>query len=371
MKYKRKTNKTTKYCLFGILFLTVSCMLTLAARLHPTFAQWYSTHIYTKLVAVIGRLSGMVSFSFVELCLYAVILLILGTGIHAAASARKHGKSAILQWLAGLFFGTCILLFLFVTNCGINYHKNSFAQTAGLSVRPYSVQELAQTCRWLTEEVNRLSPQVQRTENGELLLTKETQKEAVRAMQTLGNSYPELQGYYPSPKPVLVSEILSYQKLMGIYAPFTIEANYNQDMPSYDLPFTMCHELSHLRGFMQEEEANFISFLACRESSLAEFQYSGTLSAWEYAMGALYRADPAIWQEVRAALTPAAEPDLRADDAFWAQYDGRAAEAANMMNDTYLKANGQKQGVQSYGQMTDLLVAFYQMSYLENSRIES
>ena len=34
-------------------------------------------------------------------------------------------------------------------------------------------------------------------------------------------------------------------------------------MVSYNLPFTTCHELSHLRGFMQEEEANFIGFLAC------------------------------------------------------------------------------------------------------------
>lgn len=370
MKHKRKVNNTTKYLLFGILFLTVSCILTLTARLHPTFAQWYSTHIYTKLVAVIGRLSGLVPFSFVELCLYVMILLILGTGIHALASACKQGKQQILQWFAGLFLGGCILLFLFVTNCGINYHKDSFSQTGGFTILPYSVQELAETCRWLTEEVNCLSPRVQRTENGELLLTSNAQKESVKAMQTLGKIYPDLQGYYPSPKPVLVSQILSYQKLMGIYAPFTIEANYNQDMPSYDLPFTMCHELSHLRGFMQEEEANFVSFLACRESSLAEFQYSGTLSAWEYAMGALYRADPTIWQKIRTTLTPAAEPDLRADDAFWAQYDGRVAEVANMMNDTYLKANGQKQGVQSYGQMTDLLVAFYQMSYLENSRIE-
>lgn len=188
-------------------------------------------------------------------------------------------------------------------------------------------------------------------------------------MQSLGRTYPSLQGYYPAPKPVLVSEILSRQKLMGIYSPFTIEANYNQDMPAYDLPFTMCHELSHLRGFMQEEEANFISFLACRASALAEFQYSGTLCAWEYVMGALYRADPDIWQEVRNTLDPSAEPDLKADDVFWAQYDGRIAEAANLMNDTYLKANGQTQGVQSYGQMTDLLVIYY-LSYFKNPGIK-
>ena len=252
------------------------------------------------------------------------------------------------------------MLFVFVINCGINYHRESFSEKSGLKIQTYSVKDLQATCQWLTEEVNRLSTQVERTENGELQLPEEIRQEAVRSMQALGRQYPALQGYYPNPKPVLVSEILSYQKLMGIYAPFTIEANYNQDMPAYDLPFTMCHELSHLRGFMQEEEANFISFLACRESDMTEFQYSGTLSAWEYAMNALYRADPKVWQEVREGLSKAAEPDLRADDQFWSEYDGSVAEVANMVNDTYLKANGQKQGVKSYGKMTDLLVAYDQ-----------
>ena len=72
------------------------------------------------------------------------------------------------------------------------------------------------------------------------------------------------------------------------------------------------------------------------------------------------QADPKVWQEVREGLSKAAEPDLRADDQFWSEYDGSVAEVANMVNDTYLKANGQKQGVKSYGKMTDLLVAYDQ-----------
>ena len=335
-------------------------ILTLIARISLSFSEWYSTYIYKGLVSVIGRLFGKVPFSFVELSLYVVIFLMIGTGIHAAFESRKAGRKAIWQWLAGLFLGGCIMLLVFVINCGINYHRESFSEKSGLKIQTYSVKDLQATCQWLTEEVNRLSTQVERTENGELQLPEEIRQEAVRSMQALGRQYPALQGYYPNPKPVLVSEILSYQKLMGIYAPFTIEANYNQDMPSYDFPFTMCHELSHLRGFMQEEEANFISFLACRESDMTEFQYSGTLSAWEYAMNALYRADPKVWQEVREGLSKAAEPDLRADDQFWSEYDGSVAEVANMVNDTYLKANGQKQGVKSYGKMTDLLVAYDQ-----------
>lgn len=157
-----------------------------AARFHPTFAQWYSTHIYPIFVSVIGRLSSMVSFSFVELSLYVMSLLIIGTGIHALASARKNRKTAVLQWISALFLGACILFFLFVINCGINYQKESFADTAGLKVRPYSVEELTATCQWLTEEVNRLSAQVQRSDQKDcscLMIYKKKQYAPCRASE--------------------------------------------------------------------------------------------------------------------------------------------------------------------------------------------
>ena len=125
-------------------------------------------------------------------------------------------------------------------------------------------------------------------------------------MHGLAEEFPALEGYYPQPKKLLLSEFLSYQGLTGIYSPLTVEANYNGDMTAYNIPFTTCHELSHLRGFMQE-----------------------------------------------------AEPDLEANSAFWDAYEGRISEVAAKINDTYLKANGQADGVQSYSRMVDLIVAYF------------
>ncbi|MEI3187265.1 MAG: DUF3810 family protein [Lachnospiraceae bacterium] len=45
---------------------------------------------------------------------------------------------------------------------------------------------------------------------------------------------------------VTVSEILSIQQLSGIYSPFTVEANYNRAMTDYNIPHTICHELSSI-----------------------------------------------------------------------------------------------------------------------------
>ena len=62
-------------------------------------------------------------------------------------------------------------------------------------------------------------------------------------------------------------------------------------MPYYNIPHTICHELSHLKGFMREDEANFIGYLACIGSDSPDFRYSGYLTGWVYAGNALAKAD--------------------------------------------------------------------------------
>ena len=177
-------------------------------------------------------------------------------------------------------------------------------------------------------------------------------------MHGLAEEFPALEGYYPQPKKLLLSEFLSYQGLTGIYSPFTVEANYNGDMTAYNIPFTTCHELSHLRGFMQEEEANFIGFLACIRTDDTALQYSGYLTGWIYATNQLYRVDYEGYRELYDSLTPEALADLKENREFWRSYDGAVAEVSNQVNDSYLRANGQEEGVESYDRMVDLMMAY-------------
>ena len=76
-------------------------------------------------------------------------------------------------------------------------------------------------------------------------------------------------------------------------------------------------------------------------------------------MNALYRADYESWAEVRVTLDAAVQPDLTANNEFWDSYEGAISETADKINDTYLKANGQADGVKSYDRMVDLIVAWF------------
>lgn len=327
----------------GVLLLALAAAGQFAARTFVSFGSWYAVHVYSFVVAVAGRLWGLFPISVAEFGLY-------GLGIAALWYVVRHRK----DWVAVASRAIVLLggaAFLYTYQCGINYYRRPFSGECNLEIRESSLEELKELCGYLAERVNE-------TADGSPYET-EWERWGQQAMAGLGREYPGLAGYYPRPKGVAVSWILSVQQLSGIYSPFTVEANYNREMTDYNIPHTICHELSHLRGYMREDEANFIGYLACVRSDKKAFQYSGYLTGWVYAANALARQDWESYKELYGQLLPQAAQDLEKNNAFWNQYEGKAAEVSNQINDTYLKLNDQKEGVRTYGRMVDLMLAYY------------
>lgn len=343
------------------IMLVLAGVLQLAARKCPGFGQWYAAHIYPVIVSVIGRIMGFFPFSVVEFGLYALILLCL---VFAVQNIRKP-----LRVLRGLYCLVSALALVFTLNCGINYYRHPFSYNSGLVIRESSTEELYAMCSYLVDQINTAmkdmdtpvpyESQTPNTPDPGFMDLWNYGTEARTAMARLGREFPELGGFYPRPKPLLLSRILSVQQLCGIYSPFTVEANYNREMPRYNIPHTICHELSHLKGFMREDEANFIGYMACIGSDNARFRYSGYLMGWVYAGNALAKTDMDACLSLQQRLPQEAIADLKYNNSFWARYDGQVAKASSKMNDTYLKMQNQTDGVKSYGRVVDLMLAYY------------
>ena len=326
------------------------------------FADAYSHYVYRVLSLGIGSVMGLLPFSVVELLLYATILFVLFDFV-----------KQLRHFLGHLFLILSTLLVLYVFLCGINYHRTSFSQEAGLSVTidehgtVYDEADLIALCDYLVTEINDTEAQVEGACIGQ---TMETPKPSAawlwhagrtgqRAMEKLGQRYRRLSGHYPFPKPILNTWILSVQQTTGVYSPFTVEANYNRDIAYCDIPFTICHELSHLRGYMQEEEANFIGVLATIGADDLYFNYSGYVSAWVYAGNALARIDSTAFATLYARINARTRQDMLYNNAYWQQFEGKPAEAHEQLNDAYLKMQGQATGVRSYGHVTDLMLEYF------------
>lgn len=363
-KKRPRINRWGRMAVWGIVLLGIAFLLQILGRSSERFAYLYSTTVYRFLVSVLGRFMSVFPFSVVEIGLYLLILSAAGGLIYAAGCMIRR-RLTVWQGLgrigAAAFFTASVLFLVFTLEGGINYYRTPFSKEAGFSMDQSSQDQLAALCRLLVREINEAADGIDSDEEGLLVLPENLTETARRTMYGLGDLYPWLDGYYPAPKPILISRILSVQKIQGIYSPFTIEANYNQEMPTVDIPVTICHELSHLRGYMREEEANFIAYLACSRSDDAAFRYSGAILAWIHCSNALYRDGGAgIYSELYAELCDAAKRDLAARSLFWKQFDGKVAEASNRVNDTYLKMNRQEAGTKSYGRMVDLLLALYE-----------
>ncbi len=357
---KKRHKKTT---IIAAALLLAAAALQLAARGITGFADLYSQTVYPVLVGVIGRIFSILPFSVVEIGLYLLILsALVGITLLLIRMVRRRITAGQAFLAAGrtLFLAAAALLFSYTAGCGINYYRTPFSAEAGFLMEESGREELASLCRLLASQINEAAKGIETDSEGCLILTEDAEETARRAMEALGERYESLRGYYPQPKGLLFSRLLSVQKIEGVYSPFTLEANYNQEMPEVNIPSTLCHELSHLRGFMREDEANFIAYLACLESGDPSFVYSGAILAFIHSGNALYaNGGQEEYFNIYNSLCDTAKRDMAADSAFWRQFDGPVAEASSQVNDAYLKANSQEDGVRSYGRMVDLLLAFY------------
>lgn len=351
--------------LWCVLLLPLSYMLSQAAVRFPSVTEAvYSRGIYPVFSSVFGFLSSLLPRSVSEamiLLLPVLLLFYLGRSIYRIIRQKPERKQRLFRLFSTILCMVCCVAFTFTAFCGLNYSRETFAQNSGLTVTPSSVEELQELCAGLVARANELRVGLPENMEGVMVSSFISADDAAgfasSAYGNLGEQYPSLAGYVPRPKPVYFSETMSYLNITGIYIPFFFEANVNVDVPAYSIPATMMHELSHFKGYMREEEANFIAYLACRESGNAEFMYSGTMLALQNSLNALYKADTGRYGEVAVLISDAVQRDRAASREYWRQFEGPAATVSTRVNDVYLKTNHQSEGVRSYGQMVDLLLA--------------
>ena len=359
--------------------LGLAILLNIVGRIWKTFSEYYVNHVFPLWVATYGRITGLFSFSVGEWMLYlAVVLLIvlifwgIVYGLFrkrlSSSSKRWYRKYAlVIYWIFGI---VCMIMTL---NCFLLYQNPPITERFSIGAgqkENYGLEEITILRDYVVEQANALAPCFQRDEKGYIIYDGDLKSQAKVQMQRLGEQYANLQGYYPNPKELLASGFYSQQYIMGYYFPFSMEANYNGQMYITNMPVTMCHELSHLKGFILEDEANFIGYLACVDAEDELFRYSAYLSVigylnWDFmqALGEggeeIYYAHPQISQQVfedTRFLTEEAWEDVEEK----AVLDTETVKAAaDTFLETTLTLNGVEDGMDSYSRVVQLLLLYY------------
>ena len=371
------TFKPETICMAAITLSVLAVHIT--AWNSTAFSDWYRLHIFPVITGVPSRISNRFSGSVGEVLIVVGVLLVLFEllCLPLFILGRKHGKLRRLRvWNVRL---VCwVLIYIYVTetlHCYVLYHASTLEEQASFGKkRPvqeqYGVQELIAAYTQVVTQANKLSGAVSRSTDGAAVYDGSRQQlyqACAKAMRAQGADYPYLAGYYPHPKPIRASHFMSQQYLLGIYFPFTMEANYNAVMYPLNLPATICHEYSHLKGVILEDEANFFGFAACIESEDLYLQYAGYLSVLGYLSRQVRQSVP---DEQRKALVKPNEQVLK-DDVFltqeqWEQVEKKAVlstetvnKATNVFLETNLTMNGVKDGISSYSRVVRLVILYY------------
>lgn len=163
-------------------------------------------------------------------------------------------------------------------------------------------------------------------------------------------------------KECLLGTAMSYTGISGYYNPFTAEAQYNPNLPSTILPFTMAHESAHQLGYAREQEASFIAFLIAKESKDYNLRYSTEYTVLKSLLRRLTYEEPDFCKVIVQHFTPAMLRDLRYEEKFNEEHSGIASQFFGITNNIFLKSN-QQEGSVTYSYFLDLLIRYERTKY--------
>lgn len=336
-----------------------------AARNRDWVENVYARSVYPVIKDAISACTRLVPFSLAELLIYALILLIPTLLIVCAVrSFRSKTPVRLISLVITLGIIAGVVLNLFYATWGLLYFREPLSSRMGLTVQVRSVDELERLTVRLAAEANRLRDEVTEDEKGVFAYPSGSASvefaKLVPAYAALSGREPVFSGGVTRAKTVLWSSGLSWMGIAGIYIGLTAEPNVNVDQPPLLVLHAAAHEMAHQLGIASENEAEFAAFLACRSSEDASVQYSATMLALIVCGNALNGADSARYQALARTYSEAVWRDLADYSAYWKAFEGPVQETATSVNDQYLKHNAQESGVKSYGEVVDLLLAYYE-----------
>ena len=359
-----KEEKLPRWCIVCFALAAVSAILYLIFRLSPVFSDWFNGHISTIGRRLLSYLTVWLPFSVAELLILLLPVILVALIVIGYRSCDDDSVRSLWIYSAKLFSLLCVIWVIFVWNFAAGYSGTTLDRRLDLERTEVSAKELHQTALILSEQLSELSDEIIFPNKDGSSVMPYSYKEMNQKLMDAYNKYAETHDFpdhfYSRVKPVMLSGLMSYTHITGVYTFFTGEANVNVHFPDYTVPFTAAHELAHQRGVAREDEANMIAFLVCMESDDAYIRYSALLNIYEYVASALYSADKTLYASVYETLSPAVIREELAYARFFEKYgDNALAKISETTNDIYLQSQGATAGTRSYNLVVDLTVAYY------------
>lgn len=344
---------------YGLALLSLGLYIVICNS--AAFADGFNRTVSAAIRALLSYLTAWIPFSVGEAVIWLIPLCLFFVLRHAIRYRCGSWRAAAV-YVGALLSVVALLFSVFVFTFSAGYRARPLSEKLGLEQEKVSATELYTTTVKLVSAINTEAENISFGKNGfsSMPYTLSGMNGHLSdAYATFSRTHDFLPRAAARVKPVMLSEVMSYMHITGVYSFFTGEANLNVGFPDYTLPATAAHELAHQRGIAREDEASFLSFLVCTGSDDPYVRYSGYMMAYEYVSSALWKADSTLYYEATDALSDEVRGELTAYRAFFEKYENSVAgDISSSINDSYLQSQGTP-GVRSYGMVVDLVVAYY------------
>lgn len=293
-----------------------------------SFCDVYTDNVYGVIADVGGRITDLIPIAIGEILMYAGIFLLMVSVflmILLIFLRRRNGyKSFTAKYMKGMLCIFLCIILIYTFNWIIPFRSslmgrpeyNDIYQTAGGEMADNEVfdnktayngelenaavddsesdnaavnnkdyeRKLRCIRTYIVDNLNTLSEQVRRDEDGSIIYMEkdEVENKVAYAMQELADQFPRLEGYYPQLKFAICSELLNYMWIGGYTYPYTMEITGGRYLDKLYYPVLYAHESAHHQGYYQENEANLLEYLGCINSNDKLIQYSGYLAMYYY-----------------------------------------------------------------------------------------
>ena len=269
--------------------------------------RWYSTAAYPLLQRPFTSFSNLVPVALVDVAIVAIV------AVWVARLAIDVRRAPFPRWrfVAGRLAARTVLVgavvyLAFLVFWGLNYRRVPLERRIVFEPGAVTAGAAESAALAAVSRVNRLHDQAHAMGWPEHDVIDASLAHAFSdAVRELGGSATVVPG---RPKHTLLNLYFRPAGVDGMTDPFFLETLVARELLPFERPFVVAHEWSHLAGFADEGEANFLGWLVCARAGVAA-QYSG----WLFLYGQLARDLPRAAREpVVGRLAAGPRQDLRA-----------------------------------------------------------
>ena len=334
-----------------LLLILAAVIVALVPLPRHAVERAYSRGLYPIIQPTLTGLSNSTPFAWFD----ALVVLAIGGTIFLWVKRLTSRKERLLSTVAALAIDTAavaaVLYFWFLASWGLNYQRQPLREQLDFREDRITREALRALATRTVASLNTLHHDAHTAGWPELIATPGVLEPAfARAQHDLAMSWTAHPG---RPKRTAFNFYFTRVSIDGMTGPFFLETLANDTLLPFERPATLAHEWSHLAGYADESEANFLGWLVCMRGS-APVQYSGWLSLYGTVVGALPRSDR---DEITRTLGEGPRADLHAISERIRRYTVPAANRAGYaLYDRFLKANRVEAGVRSYGEVVRLML---------------